>query len=198
MTTGQAQTETRTGQQVWAFDPAHTLIEFSVKHMMFTTVRGRFNQFNGSIAGNPDDPRSATCDVTIQAASIDTGNEDRDKHLRSADFLDVEKYPVITFKTTRVEAKSRDHFSVFGDLTIRDQTKEIELDVALNGIGQSPWGQRVASFTAETLITRQDWGLTWNVALEQGGVLVGNTAKVNIEIEATPQEQGQEAATAES
>lgn len=198
MTTEQARAGTQTALQVWAFDPAHTLIEFSVKHMMFTTVRGRFNQFNGSIVGHPGDPKSATCEVTIQAASIDTGNEDRDKHLRSADFLDVEKYPVITFRTTRVEQKSKDHFSVFGDLTIRDQTKEIELDVALNGIGQSPWGQKVASFTAETLITRQDWGLTWNVALEQGGVLVGNTARVNIEIEATPQEQGQEAGAAQS
>ena len=198
MTTEQARTNTQTAHQVWGFDPAHTLIEFSIKHMMFTTVRGRFNQFEGSIVGNPDDPRSATCKVTIQAASIDTGNEQRDQHLRSADFLDVEKYPVITFETTRVEPKSKDHFSVFGDLTIRDQTREVEMDVALNGIGQSPWGQKVASFTAETIITRQDWGLTWNVALEQGGVLVGNTAKINIEIEAIPQEQGQEAGVTES
>lgn len=191
MTTGQATTQTK--QQIWAFDPAHTMIEFSIKHMMFTTVRGRFNEFHGTIAGSTDDPRGATCDVTIQATSIDTGNEQRDQHLRSADFLDVETYPTITFKTTRVEEKSENHFSVFGDLTIRDQTKEVELDVALNGIGQSPWGQKVASFTAETIITRQDWGLTWNVALEQGGVLVGNTAKISIEIEAIPQEQGQEA-----
>lgn len=198
MTTGQAQTNTRTGQQVWAFDPAHTLIEFSIKHMMFTTVRGRFNQFHGTISGDPDNPKSATCEVTIQASSIDTGNADRDTHLRSADFLDVEKYPEITFKSTRVEQKSENHFSVFGDLTIRDQTKEVELDVALNGIGQSPWGQKVASFSAETIITRQDWGLTWNVALEQGGVLVGNTAKVNIEIEAIPQQQEQEAGSAQS
>jgi polyisoprenoid-binding protein YceI len=192
MTTEQAATQTK--QQVWAFDPAHTLIEFSIKHMMFTTVRGRFNQFHGTITGSPDDPKDARCEVTIQAASIDTGNEQRDQHLRSADFLDVEKYPTITFKTTRVEEKSENHFSVYGDLTIRDQTREVELDVALNGIGQSPWGQKVASFSAETIITRQDWGLTWNVALEQGGVLVGNTAKINIEIEAIPQEQDQEAA----
>jgi polyisoprenoid-binding protein YceI len=191
MTTGQAQTATK--QHVWEFDPAHTLIEFSIKHMMFTTVRGRFNQFHGTITGSTDDPKGATCEVTIGAASIDTGNEQRDQHLRSADFLDVEKYPTITFKSTRVEEKSENHFSVFGDLTIRDATREVELDVALNGIGQSPWGQRVASFSAETIITRQDWGLTWNVALEQGGVLVGNTAKINIEIEAIPQQQGQEA-----
>lgn len=118
MTTGQTETQTRS--TVWAFDPAHTLIEFSIKHMMFTTVRGRFNEFHGTITGSPNDPKGATCEVTIQAASIDTGNGDRDTHLRSADFLDVEKYPTITFKSTRVEEKSDTHFSVFGDLTIRD------------------------------------------------------------------------------
>jgi polyisoprenoid-binding protein YceI len=195
MTTGQVHTQT--GQQVWAFDPAHTLIEFSIKHMMFTTVRGRFNEFEGRITGSPDDPAGATCEVTIQAASINTGNEQRDQHLRSADFLDVEEYPTIAFKSTRVEQKSENHFSVFGDLTIRDQTREVEMDVALNGIGQSPWGQKVASFSAETIITRQDWGLTWNVALEQGGVLVGNTAKISIEIEAIPQELSSEVAASE-
>jgi polyisoprenoid-binding protein YceI len=181
-----AQSENRT-QSVWKFDDAHTLIEFGVKHMMVTTVKGRFNDFEGTIYGDPEDPTGARAEVTIQAASIDTRNEQRDAHLRSADFLDVERYPTITFKSTRVEQLSKEHFHVTGDLTIRGVTKEIELDVALNGIGRNPYGMTVAGLTAETILTRADWGLTWNVALETGGVLVGNTAKVSIEIEAIKQ-----------
>ena len=185
MTIAQQATGTRT---VWTIDPAHTLVEFSVKHMMVTTVKGRFGELEGTITGDVADPASAQVDVTIQAASIDTRNEQRDAHLKSPDFLDAEAYPTITFRSTGIEPISRDHLRVRGDLTIRGVTKEIELDAAINGVGKTPFGTEVVGITAETILTRQDWGLTWNVALETGGVLVGNTAKVAIEIEAIKQQ----------
>lgn len=174
-------------QTTWTIDPAHTLVEFGVKHMMVTTVKGRFTEVEGTITGSIEDPTSAQAEVSIKAASIDTRNEQRDAHLRSADFLDAEHYPEITFKSTRVEKKSKDHLTVYGDLTIRDTTKEVELDVAINGVGKTPFGTEIVGITAETIITRQDFGLTWNVALETGGVLVGNTAKISIELEAVKQ-----------
>jgi len=180
----QEATKTRTS---WTFDPAHTQVEFSVKHMMVTTVRGHFADVSGRILGEIDDPTNAQVDVTIQAASIETRNQDRETHLKSADFLDVEKYPTITFKSKQIQQVSKNHFHVYGDLTIKGVTKEVELDAAINGVGKSPWGQEVVGITAETVLTRQDYGLTWNVALESGGVLVGNTVKVSAEIEAIKQ-----------
>lgn len=184
MTTQEAQATTGT---IWKFDPSHTSIDFAVKHMMVSTVRGRFTEVEGTIYGDSEDPTNARAEVTINAASIDTRNDQREAHLKSADFLDVENYPTITFRSTRVEALSHDHFRVVGDLTIRNTTKEVELDVAVNGVGKSPYGQEVIGLSAETILTRSDWGLNWNVALEAGGVLVGNTAKVSIEIEAIKQ-----------
>lgn len=193
MTETQTQQQTAT-QTVWKFDQAHTSIEFAVKHMMVSTVRGRFTDFDGTIYGDPNDPENARVEVTIRADSIDTRNDQREAHLKSADFLDVEQYPEITFRSTRVERVSKDHFKVVGDLSIRGTTKEVELDVALNGVGKSPYGQQVVGLSAETILTRSDWGLNWNVALEAGGVLVGNTARINIEVEAvkqTPESNGQ-------
>lgn len=184
VTVPQTQTQTRTQ---WAFDPSHTLVEFGVKHMMVTTVKGRFADVNGTIEGSLEDPTDARVEVTISAASIDTRNEQREQHLKSADFLDVENYPEITFKSTRIEPESKNHFKVYGDLTIKGVTREVELDAAVNGVGKTPYGQEIVGITAETIITREDFGLTWNVALETGGVLVGNTAKVSIEIEAIKQ-----------
>jgi polyisoprenoid-binding protein YceI len=180
-------------QTVWAFDPAHTLVEFSVKHMMVATVKGRFTDVNGTITGSLDDPTNAQIDVRIGAASIDSRNEQRDAHLKSPDFLDVENYPEITFKSTKIEEVSQDHYRVSGDLTIRGVTRPVELDAAVNGVGKSPWGQEVLGVSVETIITRADFGLNWNVALETGGVLVGNTAKISIELEAVKQEAGQPA-----
>jgi polyisoprenoid-binding protein YceI len=184
MTTETSQPTTGT---IWKFDPIHTSIEFGVKHMMITTVKGRFTEFDGTIYGNEDDPTNARCEVNIKAASIDTRNEQRDAHLRSADFLDAENYPDITFKSTRIEKVSDTHFRVFGDLTIRGTTREVEIETALEGTGKSPYGMEIAGLTANTIVTREDFGLTWNVALETGGVMVGNTLKVNIEIEAIKQ-----------
>lgn len=184
MATDIQQTATKT---VWTIDPSHTLIEFGVKHMMVTTVKGRFTEVEGTITGSIDDPTQSVTEVTIKAASIDTRNEQRDGHLRSADFLDTETYPDITFKSSRVEKKSKEHYTVYGDLTIRGVTKEVELDVAVNGFGRTPFGTEIVGISAETIITRQDFGLSWNVALETGGVLVGNTAKISIELEAIKQ-----------
>jgi polyisoprenoid-binding protein YceI len=171
----------------WKVDPSHTLIEFGVKHMMVTTVKGRFTDVEGTITVDEENPANSSAAITIDAASITTGNEQRDAHLRSTDFLDVERFPDITFTTTRVEPTSRTTFDVTGDLTIRGATREVTLAVELNGRGVSPFGQEVAGLSAGTKLNRSDFGLNWNVALEAGGVLVGPTAKVEIELEAVRQ-----------
>jgi polyisoprenoid-binding protein YceI len=182
--TTQTQPQTIT---TWSIDPSHTLIEFGVKHMMVTTVKGRFTGVQGTITVDEQNPTNSHAEITIDAASITTGNEQRDAHLRSADFLDVEQYPAITFNTTRVEPTSETTFDVTGDLTIRGTTREVTLPVELNGRGTSPYGQEVAGLSTETKLNRSDFGLNWNVALETGGVLVGPTAKIVIELEAVRQ-----------
>lgn len=171
----------------WVIDQSHSLVEFAVKHMMFTTVKGRFAQLEGTIVEHRADHSLSSVSVTIPAASIDTRDEKRDAHLRSADFFDVEKYPSITFKSTGVTAKGGDEFEVRGDLTIKDVTRSVVLRASRTGEGKNPWGQTVAGFNAETKINRKDFGLTWNVALETGGVLVGEDIRVSLEIEASAQ-----------
>ena len=185
--TTQQQAQTR--QTVWTVDPAHTLVEFAIKHMMVTNVKGRFTKFSGTITGDLSDPKDMRVDGQIDAASIDTGNEQRDNHLRSADFFDVEPYPTIDFKSTRVAPHGKDRFTVWGDLTVHGTTREVELDVEFNGLGKNPYGKTVAGFTAETSISRKEWGLTWNVALEQGGWLVADRVKVTIEGQAAREDQ---------
>jgi polyisoprenoid-binding protein YceI len=176
-------------QSIWEIDPKHSLVEFSVKHMMFTTVKGRFTDVRGTITCVDEaDPSLASVNAQIGATSIDTGDPDRDAHLRGADFLDVEKYPSITFKSTRVERRSEDQFRVIGDLTIRDITREVALETTYNGRGTNPWGKEVSGFTAETSINRKDFGLKWNVALESGGLLVGDKINVLLEIQAINQD----------
>ncbi len=182
--TTHTQTETIT---TWAIDPAHALIEFGVKHMMVTTVKGRFTGIEGTITVDEQDPANSRADVAIDAASITTGNEQRDAHLRSADFLDADTYPTITFTSTRVQPTSDATFDVTGDLTIRGTTRPVTLAVELNGRGTSPYGQEVAGLSAITTLNRHEFGLNWNVALEAGGVLVGPTARVVIELEAVRQ-----------
>lgn len=182
--TTQAQPATIT---TWSIDPSHTLIEFGVKHMMVTTVKGRFTGVEGTITVDEQNYANSHAEIIIDAASITTGNEQRDGHLRSADFLDVETYPTITFNSTRVEPTSDTTFDVTGDLTIRGTTREVTLPVELNGRGTTPYGQEVAGLSTETKINRSDFGLNWNVALETGGVLVGPTAKIAIELEAVRQ-----------
>jgi polyisoprenoid-binding protein YceI len=188
------------GTTRWHLDPAHTTIEFAVKHMMFTTVRGRFKTFTGTVQIDERNPNNSRVDLTIDAASLDTGVADRDTHLRSADFLDVEKYPKITFRSTRVDGahnKEGDRFRVTGDLEIRGTAMPVTLDATFEGVGKDPWGKQRAGFAAQTEIDRREWGLRWNQALETGGVLVANKVKIEVEAQAVKQ-QDQDAATAGS
>jgi polyisoprenoid-binding protein YceI len=178
--------EPQAGATIWEIDPAHSLIEFSVKHMMFTTVRGRFKKLRGTIlCPDESDPTKASVEAEIDAASVDTGDESRDAHLRGADFLDVQNYPNITFKSTHIErARAQDTFRVHGDLTVRGTTREVVLDTSYNGRGKNPFGKEVAGFTAETTLNRREFGLNWNAALESGGLLVGDNVNVLIEVQA--------------
>lgn len=175
----------------WQLDPEHTMVEFAVKHMMFTTVRGRLPLVDGEVRLDAEDPERSSVEVELDATGIDTGSEDRDTHLRSADFLDVEDHPVLTFRSTRVEAaaiEEGERFTVVGDLTIRGRSVEVELEVEFQGTGPDPWGGERAGFRATTEIDRRDWGLEWNQALETGGVLVGNAVRIEIEAQAVKQE----------
>ncbi|HEY8531007.1 MAG TPA: YceI family protein [Limnochorda sp.] len=168
---------------VWQIDPAHTTAEFSVRHMMISNVRGRFGKVEGTVTGDLSDPTQAQIEAKIDAASIDTRNEQRDQHLRSADFFDVEHHPYITFKSRRIERVGDNAFKVVGDLTIRGVTREVVLDAIFQGQAKSPWGQQVAGFSATTKLNRKDFGLTWNTVLETGGVLVGDEVNVEIQTE---------------
>ncbi len=180
----------------WVIDPAHSEIQFSAKHLMISTVRGRFNTFTGTIDADENNPTAAKVDVQIDASSLVTGEERRDTHLRSSDFLDVEKYPYLTFKSTRVERIDETHGKLYGELTIRDITKPVVLSVEYAGQAKTPWGTTSAGFNAQTRINRKDLDLNWNVALETGGWLVGDTITINIELELVKQvEQPQEANT---
>ena len=175
---------------IWNLDPAHSSVEFAVKHMMFTTVRGRFKELKGTVELDPADPNGAAVSAEINAASLDTGTPDRDAHLRSADFLDADKHPTITFRSKRVEgamAKEGDKFKVIGDLTIRDTTMEVTLDCVYEGEGKDPWGGTRAGARATVTIDRRDWGLKWNQALETGGILVANEVRIEIEAQGVKQ-----------
>lgn len=181
----------------WKIDPAHSAIGFSARHMMITRVRGRFTDVEGEITTDADDPASSSVKVDIDAASIDTNVEDRDAHLRSEDFLDVENHPRITFRSTRVEGATDEpgsEFRVAGDLTIAGTTREVTLDATFEGEGRDPWGGTRAAFSATTKIDRRDFGLTWNQALETGGVLVGHDVTIDLQVQAVKeQEAGAEA-----
>jgi polyisoprenoid-binding protein YceI len=167
----------------WVIDPAHSNVGFSIKHLMIATVRGSFNQVQGTVKVDEHDPTSAEIDIAIATASVTTRDEKRDAHLRSPDFFDAERFPNMTFRSKRVERQSDERFRVIGDLTIRDVTREVALDVELLGRAKDPWGNEKAGFEATTKIKRGDYGLTWNAALETGGVLVGDEVKISIEAE---------------
>jgi polyisoprenoid-binding protein YceI len=175
------QTKTKT---TWQIDPAHTEVGFSVKHLMISTVRGRFAGVKGTIVFDEVNPASSSAEVEIDTATIDTRAEQRDAHLRSADFFEVEKYPTMTFRSRRVERLGNGRYRIIGDLTIRDVTREVVLDATDEGRGRDPWGGDRLGFSATTTIDRSDFGLTWNQALETGGVLVSNEIKISIDIEA--------------
>ena len=180
----------------WQIDPNHSHIQFSVRHMMISTVRGRFERFTSTIEGDEQDPTRSRVEVQIEAASVDTRNPQRDADLRSANFLDADTYPSITFKSTRIEQTDASHGRIVGDLTIRGVTKEVVLDVEYAGQAKSPWGTTSAGFSATTKINRKDWGLAWNVALETGGVMVGDQITVDIELELVQQADATQEAAA--
>ena len=170
----------------WAFDVYHSSVTFTIRHMM-SKVRGQMNIKEGWLEVDNDNLSTAKVDVVLDAASIDTGVEMRDNHLRSADgHFDVENYPTITFKSKRIEGADRANFTVIGDLTIHGITKEVALSASFNGEGKDPRGNRRVSFEAETKLNRKDYDLTWNQALEAGGFILGDEVKLEIGVEAVP------------
>ena len=168
----------------WTLDPSHTVIGAVARHLMVTKVRGHFRSFEGAIhvAERPED---SWAELKIDAASIDTGVEGRDEHLRSPDFLDVARFPTLTYRSTKVERTGENTLRVTGDLTIRDVTRPVVLDVTYEGLSADPWGGTRAGFTINGELEREPFGMTWNVALESGGVLVSKSIQLEIEVEAT-------------
>jgi polyisoprenoid-binding protein YceI len=170
----------------WKIDPTHSHVEFAVKHLMISTVKGLFSDVEGEIVIVEGNPAASSVSAVIKTASIDTRTGQRDDHLRSADFLDVTKYPEITFKSTKISGDSSE-FKVTGNLTISGVTKEITLDATNEGSGKDPWGGERIGFSAKTKIDRRDFGLTYNQAIEAGGVVIGHEVKISIEVEAVKQ-----------
>lgn len=196
MTTTQPTTSTSTSRIVegvelpaagtFVLDPAHSRVGFVARHLMVTKVRGHFAEVEGTVTIG-EDPLQSTAQATIQAASITTGAADRDAHLRSGDFLEVDKHPTLSFAITRVKGHDGATFQAYGDLTIKGVTREVELEVEVDGIATDPWGNEKLALTATTEIDREDFGITWNVALETGGVLVSRKIKIEIEAQAVRQ-----------
>jgi polyisoprenoid-binding protein YceI len=180
----------------WQLDTAHSLIEFSVKHMMISTVKGRFKAFSGTLDLDEQNPQASSVDVTIDVGSIDTADANRDGHVRSADFFDTEHYPTATFKSTRVDALGDDRYRVFGDLTIRNITRPVTLDVTVEAVITDLYGKRRAGFSAQTSFNRKDFDLNWNVALETGGVLVSDKVTISIEAQAVQAAHAEQEAVA--
>jgi polyisoprenoid-binding protein YceI len=180
--------------QGWKVDNTHSSINFSVRHMVVAKVRGSFQRWTSELTIDDADLSKSTVGVTIESASIQTALADRDAHLKSADFFDVERYPHLTFKSKRIERAGDDRYRMIGDLTIKDVTREVTLDVEYAGKSKDPWGGERAGFSAHTSIERKDWGLTWNLLLETGGLVVGDKIEVAIEIEAVRQLAAKEAA----
>jgi polyisoprenoid-binding protein YceI len=175
--------ETTMAARQWNFDQAHSNVGFTIKHMMFAKVRGSFGEWEGSFTFDPEDLEHSKVSASIQVSSIDTGNGQRDDHLRSGDFFDTEAFPAIAFESTKWSGSGSD-YTVEGNLTIRDVTKPVTLEVERTGTGTDPWGNTRTAFTASTTIDRKEFGLTWNQALEAGGVLVGEKVNVEIEVQA--------------
>jgi polyisoprenoid-binding protein YceI len=172
------------GKAKWVIDPAHSSVDFSVKHMMIANVKGTFKNFEASIEADPSDLTTANIEFTVDTASVDTRNGDRDAHLRSADFFDVENHPKMTFKATSISKTDDDEYEVTGNLTIRETTKPQTFKVTFEGSGKDPWGNEKVGFDVKGTINRSDYGLTWNAALETGGVLVGDKIKISLDVQA--------------
>lgn len=172
---------------VWAIDPTHSSIDFSVKHMMIANVKGTFHTFEAKVEADPADLTTASIEFNIDVNSIDTRNNDRDNHLRSADFFETEKFPQIQFKSTGIASKGDDEYDVTGDVTIRGITRSETFSVTFEGAGKDPWGNEKAGFSGKGKIKRSDYGLTYNAVLEAGGVLIGDEIKISLEIEGAKQ-----------
>lgn len=173
-------------KSTWVIDGSHTVAEFSVKHMMFATVKGRFGKVEGTVVADPADLTTAELTGSVDAASVTTSDEGRDAHLRSADFFDVENYPKLALKSARIE-KDGDDYRMVADLTIRGVTKSLVWNLTYEGTGKDPWGQERIGFSAETKLDRKEFGLTWNAALEAGGVLVSDQVKIAVHAQAIKQ-----------
>ena len=172
----------------WAIDNAHSAIQFTVRHLMISKVRGRFLTFSGTVNFDEQTPANSSVSVQIEADSIDTRDEKRDAHLKSPEFLDVATSPYLTFVSKRIEVVDASHGQIIGDLSIRGVTQEVVLTAEYAGQAKAPWGTTSAGFSANTTINRKDWGLNWNVALETGGVLVGEEVTIELELEIIKQE----------
>lgn len=181
----------------WVIDASHSHVQFTARHMMISKVRGQFHKYTGTVNFDEQNPAASSVNVEIDASSIDSRDEKRDGHLKSPDFLDVANYPTISFVSKRIEVVDETHGKIVGDLTIRGVTREVVLDTEYNGQSLAPWGVTSAGFNASTKINRKDFGLEWNVALETGGVLVGEEVSIDIELEIVKQvAQPAETATA--
>lgn len=179
-------TQTQEKTQIFGLDPAHTTAEFVVRHLMITKVRGRFTKLDGRIEVGPGGDLPTLVTATIDATSIDTREEQRDAHLRSADFFDVDKFPTLTFESTRIYG-SPDDFTIDGKLTIRGVTRDVSLAAEFEGRANDPWGGTRIGYSAHTTINRKDFGLAWNAALETGGVVVGDEVRIELNVEAVLQ-----------
>jgi polyisoprenoid-binding protein YceI len=175
--------QSASGRTTWAIDPVHSSVEFSVRHLMITTVKGRFTDVQGTVVLDDANPAAAAADITVNVASIDTREAQRDAHLRSADFFDVETHPTLTFRSKRVGSLPGDRFTLVGDLTIHGVTREVTLDITAEGRSKDPWGGVRAGYSATTKIKRSDFGLTWNQVLETGGLAVSDDVKVTIDVQ---------------
>jgi polyisoprenoid-binding protein YceI len=168
----------------WDIDPAHTRLGFAARHAMVATVRGGFDVFSGTIVIDQANPAASSAEVEVDAASISTGNEQRDGHLRSAEFLDVEQYPTLTFRSTGAEKVDEDTYKLHGTLTIKGEARPVTLELDFQGSSGDPFGNTRAGFEGKTTINRKDWGLSWNVAIEGGGILVGEKVKIELDVSA--------------
>lgn len=175
-------TATTTTKTKWTLDPTHSELLFKVRHMMITNVKGEFRKFEGAIETEGTDFTTSSIDITIDVSSVFTNEDNRDGHLKGADFFDVEKYPAITFKGKSLTKKD-DDYKLTGVLTLKDVSKEVELDVEFGGINKDPWGNEKAGFSVQGKINRKDFGLGWNAPLETGGVLVSEEVKIAAEVQ---------------
>lgn len=174
-------------KSLWTVDSTHSSVDFSVKHMMIAKVKGTFHKFEANIVADPFDLTSADIQFIIDLNSIDTRNSDRDNHLRSADFFDIEKYPTLTFQATAVTKTDDGEYSITGDLSLHGVTRSEKFAATFEGAGKDPWGNEKVGYSATGSLKRSDYGLTYNAALETGGVLIGDEVKISIEIEAIQQ-----------